>query len=211
MWIIIVGSVVAVLVSLLLIPLHLIINANGDGVDVRVRYLLFKKRVADENGLIQKRGKNKKKPKKKKPGQSGDTVKKKKKVDIISTVQLITTLVGDLLKRIGKYARVTLYSYDVCIASDDAAKTAVLYGAVSAAAQIFIDTLSEFRFFRTKCYGNSGVRVDFLATETSCDISLGVSLSPVGALAIAVSLGLDYVKNKMNRNKERDNYGKQRK
>ena len=88
-----------------------------------------------------------KKPKEKKEKKPKDEEKKKKKKkkkkkvsDIVALVRMLLNVLVALLKRLGRNFKIRVYAYEICVAFEEAAKTAVMYGAVK--------SLSETIFLR---------------------------------------------------------------
>lgn len=135
-----------------IIPIHVTVGLT-DGVSVMIRILFLKIPILpkDKNKKKKKSKKEKKpkekkpKPKKQKEKKPKDEGKKKKKRkitanDIVGLVRVLLNVVVALFKRLGRNFKIRVYAYEICVASEDAAKTAVMYGAVK--------SLSETIFLR---------------------------------------------------------------
>jgi len=114
--------------------------------------------------------KSAKKPKR--PADTADKPKEKEKRDIPALIRKLTHVAGVFFKCFGRHLRIDLYSVVLIIGTPDAAKTAVLYGAVIGAVQnLYAFLLSTGTL---KMHGNSRLLVDadFLSEKPTVKIDL---------------------------------------
>ena len=102
--------------------------------------------------------------------------KKKEKKDIVKIIKLISGLLGVFFRRFGKHIRIRIARLHINVASDDAAKTAVLYGTVSQAVCYLTNLLDAAGTLRHPARTDAAVNADFLSEKMTVDIEIGVSL-----------------------------------
>ena len=130
---------------------------------------------------------------KKKSEKSGSKLTLK---DIFELVKLVWDSLNTPLKRVLKATRITGFRLNVIVGGDDAAKTAIKFGAVSAAAGnalAFLDgcfTLKKPDF---------NITCDFMSEETIAECEFTAKLTPIAALAFLFWLLGRFVKNYLTR------------
>ena len=78
------------------------------------------------------------------------------------------------------------------VASNDAAKTAILYGAVSGATACLIDNIDEFTKLNKLKRKSVIIEPDFLSDKTEAKINISLSISVFGAIATILKMLLKY-------------------
>lgn len=180
------------------VPLHVIITANDDvSVMARVlcfRYSLFpvvkrrKKRSKSNKkaaSSTQKRGKKAKKPK-----------KKRTKQELWHLIRLLFKIVTAVLKELPRSVRIRLETFEITVATGDAAKTAVLYGAVSGLAWNLFDILKNNIDFKVRKRASVGVEADFLGEKSRANIKIDLSTTLGKVFVLLMTAGMAFVKNK---------------
>ena len=140
---IIISAIVLFFAALGMIPISVKVAAAGKGKDFRaavcIRILHIpaytikfgggKARKAD----ISEEEQEPKKKKKQKQKKAEKPQKKEKKSieDIISLVKLLIEIAKKVLEKTWRYIRIKTECYDITVGTDDAAKTALIYGGVS--------------------------------------------------------------------------------
>ncbi len=156
-----------------------------------------KKRKAD----AKQRKKAKKEQKKQQEKANAPAEKKKKKkmtiADITELISLVISLAKTFFLRFGKRLRLDLTRIHITVASDDAAKTALQYGAVSAGVACLCEILDSNLNVRPNGVKDITVNADFLHDEPSIDIVASASLRVWHAFDILFALALDFVKKKL--------------
>ncbi len=194
-WIIAAG-ILAFLILLLFLPFHLTVAAE-DGVSVKARLLIFRVSVYPTN--------RRKKPKKTKKKSSPAEKKKKKsggggkKQSIPEMLRLILKIAEALIRKLSRHLRIRVCRYEISVATDDAAKTAVLYGAASGLTANLFDLLRSVANFKVKANAPVNVYADFLSEKSRLAIKIDFSITLLGALAVLLSAGLAFVKQKRKR------------
>lgn len=115
--------------------------------------------------------------------------KKKKKTlaDITDLVLFILELIKAIFAEFLKYARIKLCYIEVKIASEDAASTALLYGATSTAIYTGLEFLDSFVSF-SKNYKKVLVYPDFTSTEPKAKLKIVIKLKPIHLILAAMHL-----------------------
>lgn len=117
---------------------------------------------------------------------------KTKKNSLVENIKLIAQLVSSLLHFCAPYMRVNLAKLHIKVASNDAAKTAILYGAVSGATACLIDNIDEFTKLNKLKRKSVIIEPDFLSDKTEAKINISLSISLFGALATVIKMMLKY-------------------
>lgn len=123
--------------------------------------------------------------------QKTETLKKKHKKKspsgIIEALVDIVDLIKAIFKEFLRYARLKVSFLDLKIATEDAANTALLYGAVSTAVYTAIEFLDNFITIK-KSYKKIAVYPDFAGTQTKVNLKIVISIKPIHVLLAAMHL-----------------------
>lgn len=233
---IIISAIVLFFVALGMIPISVKVAAAGKGKEFRaaVRICILhipaytlsfgggKAEKSAEPAAEQKPEKQKKQKSKK----SAKPQKKEKKSieDIISLVKLLIEIAKKVLEKTWRYIRIKTECYDITVGTDDAAKTALIYGGVSQATSYLFTLLDETAHFRVKRKAPVNVGVDFLSAETKASVQMDFCLRLWHILSIGLGAGIIYLrgmkknsaksgddnrkKNKIAKTSENENTGK---
>ena len=182
------------------LPLHVLITANDDvSVVARVlfiRYSLFPMQKRRKKSK-KKRGKGKNTspaPKKKKKPKKPK--KKRTKKELWYLIRLLFKIVIAVLKKMPRSVRIRLETFEITVATGDAAKTAVLYGAVSGLAWNLFDLLKNHIDFKVRKNASVGVEADFLGEKSKANIKIDFSTNLGKVLVLLLTAGIAFVKNK---------------
>ena len=203
LWIIL--GILAFFFVLFSIPIHVVVEADSDvRVHLRflfVKYSLFPMKKRKKKPKTEKTAKKTKKTKKSgsaKSKKKEDTdPKKKPKRDIIGLIKLILKLVGAVLRKFPKHFRVRILRYKIVVGTKDAAKTALMYGAVTDLSARLFELLRRGTRFRVKKKSDVNVYADFLGEKIKADIGIDISLTVRGVLSMLMAAGIAFVKAKM--------------
>ena len=201
LWIIL--GIFAFFFVLFSIPIHVVVEADSDvSVYARflfVKYSLFPMKKRKKKPKTAKKTKKTKKsaPAKAKKKDAAAPKKKKSKRDIIGLVKLILKLVGAVLRKFPKHFRVRILRYQIVIGTKDAAKTAILYGAVTGLSAQLFELLKKGTRFRIKKKSDVNVYADFLGEKIKADIGIDISLTLRGIISMLMAAGIAFVKAKM--------------
>ena len=117
---------------------------------------------------------------------------KKEKMEIHSLIRLVITVVLRLIEKNVRYLHIDLVSLRMIIATEDAAKTALLYGVVSQAAAYLMEILSCVANFRYHAK-NVSIKADFASEKITTDIDIRLRLRVWQILSILLAAGLAFV------------------
>jgi hypothetical protein len=135
-----------------------------------------------------KKPKEKKKKKKEKPDKKEKKKKKdknKKNIsDIVDLVQVLLDTVVALFKRLGRNFKIRVHAYEICVASEEAAKTAVMYGAVKTLSETIFLRLEDSINFKIVKGAPMGVYADFLEEKFKANVKIDFSISIAGVFGV---------------------------
>ena len=192
-----------------IIPIHVTVGLT-ESVSVMVRVLFLKIPILPKVKKKKKKKKKEKKPKKekkkkeKKPEDKTKKKKKKKKVsDIVALVRMLLNVVVALFKRLGRNFKIRVYAYEICVASEEAAKTAVMYGAVKTLSETIFLRLQDSINFKIVKKAPLGVYVDFLEEKFKANVKIDFSISIAGVFGILFAAIFEFIRSfiKMSLNK----------
>ena len=202
-----------------IIPIHVIVGLT-DNVSVMVRVLFLKIPILPREKKKKKskdKDKKKKKPKEKKKKKEEDKdkadkkKKKKKKInvsDIVGLVQVLLDTVVALFKRLGRNFKIRVHAYEICVASEEAAKTAVMYGAVKTLSETIFLRLEDSINFKIVKGAPMGVYADFLEEKFKANVKIDFSISIAGVFGVLFAAIFKFIgsfikmllKKKLNKN-----------
>lgn len=227
---IIISAIVLFFVALGMIPISVKVAAAGKGKEFRaaVRICILhipaytlsfgggKAEKSAEPAAEQKPEKQKKQKKAAKP----EKKEKQSIEDIVALVKLLIEIAKKVLEKTWRYIRIKIERYDITVGTDDAAKTALIYGGVSQATSYLFTLLDETAHFRVKRKAPVNVGVDFLAAETKASVQMDFCLRLWHILSIGLGAGIIYLRgmkksgdnnkkeNKTENTNENENTGK---
>ena len=133
--------------------------------------------------------KKKTKKKGKEEGAEHKVGEKKEKRDILTMISIITTFIKNFLRIFMRSVRIKAAKLHVIVASDSAAKTAILYGAVSQSVDVLFPLLEGIKNFKKlPSDKNLSVTTDFLVEKPTIKADITIYVTVGGALkALIVS------------------------
>ena len=186
---IVLGSVLLSLILLLCFPLSLRITASNTKIHAEISYLrIFRKRLYP---LPSKPKKSKKQTKSKAEAKGGSAPAKKEKASPFRRIRELRSLIAAILLRMPDTFSLRIKRLTVAVRSDDPAKTALLYGAVSSGLAYTTEWLDRHLLtIRRPRIGAVSVYADFEGEESSleCDLRLHASIFRLLAILIKVIL-----------------------
>lgn len=195
MWWIIPVVILAAAIVALNIPVRLHI-AVGDEIRAEWRVLLWKKALYP---APVKKKKKKKTQKKEKPRKEPT---KKREITADEVMEIISTAADVLVELLGKLRRrmkIFLIKLNIKVGTEEAAKTAVVYGAVANACDELLEIMRRFTKFRE----NSGaviITADFASEKTDVDAELELSVSVIGLIGVLMPTAKKLISNLNNKN-----------
>ena len=186
---------IVVLVALIL-SIRVSINIVYENeLKIYLKVLFFKFRILPEGKLKLNPQKHKKilKDKQSSPQAIINEIKKEsKKNGLIENIKMIARLISSFLKICTPYIKVKLARVHIRVASNDAAKTAILYGAVSGAVACLIDAIDEFTNLSKLKRKSINIEPDFLSDKTETQINISLSISVWGAIATILKMTIKH-------------------
>ncbi|MBQ3490338.1 MAG: hypothetical protein IJA86_07090 [Clostridia bacterium] len=200
-------------VFLFSVPFHVTVSLQ-ESVSVMARVLFLKipifprpkstkkkpknKKQADQKTKKEKKPKKDKKQKKEKnkKEENGDEQKKKpkKKIDIVFWVRLLLDVVTALFKKLGRNFKIRVHAYEICVASEDAAKTAVMYGTVQTLSETLFLRLEKAINFKIVKNAPFGVYVNFLEEKSKANVKIDFSISLGGIFGIVFGVIFAFIR-----------------
>lgn len=188
------------------IPVHVTIGLK-ESFSVTIRILFWRIPILPKPKSVKKKSKNKKKSdekkqkdkkeKQEKKSSKKEKVKedekstngekeahKKKKPDIVFLLRLILHVVAVLFKKLGKHFKIRVLAYEICVATEEAAKTAVMYGMVQSLSETIFLRLEKAINFKIAKKAPIGVYANFLEEKTKANVEIDFSLSIADVFAI---------------------------
>ncbi len=188
----IISCVILIIFLLLFLPITLVIRYNTSlSVYARILFIKIpispgkKKRVKlsdfNEKKLKKQKDKQQKKMSKKQLGKKEE--KKRTFSDISELVEIIYDTVYAFGGKFSDHLKIKIANIDIAVGTDNSAKTAIIFGAVNAAAQALISLLSSFSSYKDRYNENIRIRADFLSEKTFADIDIRFGTNLFGVLA----------------------------
>ena len=206
---IIIGSICAFFIALGLISVKATV-ISSDGFTFFLKVLFFKIRVfpkkppdpgkftkkkLEKQKKKEEKKRLKKEKKKKKAEAPPEEAKKKDKLDQIrELVDLGLDVAKSTLPAFGSYLRITVKSLKICIAGDDAAKTALTYGYVSQGVAYLCELLDNATNFKKTSDDSIFVGVDFLSDRIKSEINVTFAIRVWQALSLGLKALFAYMR-----------------
>lgn len=189
------------------VPFHVTVGLQ-ESVSVMIRILFLKIPIFPRPKSTKKKPKDKKKSdqtKKKKPKKEKEKKKKEKpkddqkkkpakKIDLVFWVRLLLDVVTALFKKLGQNFKIRILAYEICVASEDAAKTAVMYGTVQALSETLFLRLGKAINFKIVKNAPFGVYVNFLEEKPKANVKIDFSISIGGIFGILFGVIFAFIK-----------------
>lgn len=161
------------------LPLKVIV-AYDESHSVAVKLLFFKKQLSSKKDETDKAKKTPTKKVKKSAKKPSEKSKAKNKLTAVEIIKIIKDVIKPLTNKFLGYLRIDHYNIKVVIATDDAASTALLYGAASATLFSLLSVLETIKPSRRSIAGknksNAEIIPDFNATEISVNAHIIFSI-----------------------------------
>ena len=144
--------------------------------------------------------KSKRNKKKQEQGNTSEKSSKRQKLSLAETteiVALVLELTKTFFRKFGQRLRLDLTKIHINVGSEDAAKTALTYGAICSGVSCLCEFLDSMFTVRSHCERDIIVNADFLSEATNLDITINVSLRVWEAIDIALAVAINFVKQKI--------------
>ena len=191
-WIVLIvfGSLILLFVLLLLTNLKFRVVYNPEGSRFRASWLFIRKELSIDDATKLFRSDKKKEPDEKEKEEGTEKKEttpeeKEKKVPLSWQIDRILRFLSRIFDRLPGTLTLRARRIVVTVSTGDAAKTALLYGAVSASLAGLVEFVDR-SVARVKCRGRDviDVRADFLSGKTTADIDLTFSARVSRALKL---------------------------
>ena len=203
---IIIFSILLVIALVLLIRIRVVIDYKGEDIKLHLRILGIPIRLLPRKQKKQKiklsdysyKKQQKallKKPKKEKKKKKKESVNVKEKPPLSEAIPMIGDIVKFLLKKFFGHLRIDVTDIKITIGTDDAAKTAIMFGIVNQAAAALFDLLSTITNVKKNRKNEIAVYADFTSEKTVININIGFSLRIWHLFSIALGTLFKYLKN----------------
>ena len=189
--------------------------AYSDEVSLTVKVLFLKFRILPSKEKKQSRRMSEKKAAKMRDSlrkkqqkkaiakkQKEDSKKDKKKKSIsetISDVKLITDIVLAVLKKFFGHLQIRISRIKMIIATEDAATTAIAYGAITQSMNILLPALESVKNFKKLKSSEIDVRTDFLADSPTFDVEISFAIRVWHIFDVAFAALGKFIKGKLAR------------
>lgn len=185
------GSLLLLIVLLLLSHVRLRVLLNEGGASFRLSWLFIRKKmkIEDAEELFDAHKKEKPKTETEPERVPEEKTEDKKKIPLAWQFERIARLLSKILDRVHSAVTLRTRRVTVVVSTDDAAKTALLYGAVSAALAGLIEIVDR-SVVRVKTKGRDkiDVRADFLSGKSRAELDLILSSRVFGMLRLLFAL-----------------------
>jgi len=181
----IIGGIIILFLLSLLIKITVSVSYIND-LQVKVKILFIKIKLFP----FEKEIKQKKKTEVKKEKHISTKKQKppKPQPPLKDTLLLIKDLVVEIIEKFGKYIKIEEYKVKVLVATDDPAKTGILYGVVSGilgSVSVIIDRIKRHTHKKGRIY--TEVKPDFFAEESELYFSAALSLRVWQLLSMGIT------------------------
>jgi len=125
--------------------------------------------------------------------------KKKSLSDILDVIELVTKIAKKALGAFWGHLRIDVARFKIKVATDDAATTAIAYGAISQAAAYLFEFLRNEKKVKGLKRADTDISCDFLSDSTEADINISFSLRVWHILHIGLASLIELIKHKINK------------
>jgi hypothetical protein len=165
---------------------------------------LKKKRIKKlRKKLEKKRDKEEEKQSAKKAADKSQE-KKKTPAEILDIIHLVCKLVTKVVGKFFKHLRIKLARINIKIATEDAATTAITYGAVTQAINVLFPLLDNIRTFKFPQNRDINIYADFCSDEAEIDIRIDFAIRVWHVLHVAIVALVQLVKYFFNAQKRKE-------
>jgi len=192
----IIGGIIAFFALLLSfnVSVRVIFNSSAkDDMNVYAKIGFYKIYIVPAKIKKEKPEKAEKKKEKPEKAVKEEPKKEKKKYSIPEIFNVVKEIGSVLVKRFKKHFRVKINKINVILASDEAEKTAILYGAAIQSAYYLYEFLNSNFKIRNK-RDNIKIIPDFSKIQTTFDIDIKFYMRLSHLLALAIAAAMKFIK-----------------
>lgn len=167
----------------------------------RYRHSMSKRKAQKIKSSLQKKPKKEKKKKQKKASHKKENEKKKSetqlsKDDILSVISIVLSFIKSFVGRFSGSVRLKASRIKIVVASDDAATTAITYGAVTQAINVLFPLLDKIKTVKRLPRGKElSVRADFTADTPSIELDIEIYVRAIKAAGSFLGAAITAFKN----------------
>lgn len=186
---IIAAAIVLFLVLLLLLPISVRVTAHPDPT-VTLKILFVKIRLYPQKPSVRKlRKKRDKEEQKEEKSKKSDI----RHIPVKEIVSEVTRISREIIRKFRGKIKVRLKRVRIIVATDDPAKTAILFGAVSAGVAGLSTLLESLVRVKTNRSSDLTVTTDFIGDKSSVDIDIDFPTNPLHLLILSVGAFRTYL------------------
>lgn len=156
----------------------------------------LERRAAEKKKKNAPKEKRKAELKAKQKAQRKAAAKNKPKAPLDQTLKMILELLKIFFVRFGHHLHIHLTRLRITVATGDAAKTAILWGAVCPTVGAILELLDRGTNLHTRPDSDIDVRADFVGEKITADICIAFSLRVWNLFDIGIRLLFGYLKHK---------------
>ena len=206
MGIIILLIVLAILAVVLLAPIKLRIKYEAEP-QISLSFLFLKyrilpkkqpkKKMSRKEFLARLFGKRKRKKKASVTKKASEAHKKKKSSasDILKFIRSASDFLKKILGSFLKRARIKVSKIDIVVATEEASKTAIMYGVISQAVAYMLEILDNFTTLKKSYKGSISVVPDFTKEDSSIKLDICLQYCLLNASGLVISALIYVMKN----------------
>ena len=167
----------------------------------RYRHSMSKRKAQKIKSSLQKKPKKEKKKKPKKASHKKENEKKKSetqlsKDDILSVISIALSFIKSFVGRFSGSVRLKASRIKIVVASDDAATTAITYGAVTQAINVLFPLLDKIKTVKRLPRGKElSVRADFTTDTPSIELDIEIYVRAIKAVGSFLGAAITAFKN----------------
>ena len=160
----------------------------------RAKYEEKQRRLAAEKAKKKAEKKAKKEAEKAKRKADRASGKRKNKKPLSEIIEMIADLIKIAFSRFGKHFRIRIARLHIAVGSEDAAKTAILYGTISQAVCYLAAILDSTNTLRNPQKSDIDIHADYLSEKMTVDIEIGFSMKVWQLFDILLRTGFGLIK-----------------
>ena len=146
------------------------------------------------------RKKQKKKALAKKQKEDAKKEKKKKSIsEVIADIKMITDISLAVIKKFFSHLQIKMTRIKMLVATDDAATTAIAYGAITQSLNILLPALESVKNFKGLKRADIDIRPDFLSDSPTVDIKISFSIRVWHIFDVAIAALVKFIKIKLSK------------
>lgn len=123
---------------------------------------------------------------------------KKDITQTVSNIKMLASLAVLVIEKFFKHLRIKLARIKIIVATEDAATTAVAYGAITQSINILFPALESLKNFKNLKNTDIDVSADFTKDSPEIDVKLSFSIRVWQVFDIAISALISFIKHKIS-------------